>query len=511
MRRCLERIQKLAKDVEIKSLQRHHMDSESDSDSRSSDLPHAISAQRARSFPLSFASLMKRARGMFPAHRQKPLALDATDSVAILFFTAIGMIIRIFRIQFPRYFVFNEGIFVTQINHYLRGIYFDAQGPPLAAMIMASIAYYAGYKGDYDFVILGHEKPYPTLTYVPLRITSAFFGALCVPISYLIMRLLMCSHFASGVAGILVACDLMLIGEARHIMGDGIFHFFSSLAIFSVFLYERVNNVYLFVFEGVCLGLAISCKYTAGGIILLAIIRQLQLSKRHRSDFLRVVLLCLIILFVHFICFSIHLTVLPFIPDDNVDMPECVQLGLISRFNPDWDARSEAPSIVKRVISLFLYTHRSNTTSTNAISSPWYSWAVCMGKWIPFWSRDGKQILCMSNPLTWFPVLFGILINTCRIFVTGDMKSEVTATLFGYLLSYLPLALVRWNLPFYHYAIPLFFGCYSLTIITEREFPAKTRGFLYCLLISLAILGYFIWAPWAYGLTTTDQMKWCNI
>jgi dolichyl-phosphate-mannose-protein mannosyltransferase len=125
--------------------------------------------------------------------------------------------------------VFDEVYFGNFTNWYLQGSYFTDIHPPLAKLIMALVAWFAGYKGNIMFSAIGDDAKYPTMEYVLLRVTPAFFGALCVPLIYFSMRSMVCSQFASFIASILVMSDLMLIVEARHILSDGILHFFSCL------------------------------------------------------------------------------------------------------------------------------------------------------------------------------------------------------------------------------------------------------------------------------------------
>ena len=124
---------------------------------------------------------------VFPEKKSKPFELDTTDAVAIVFFTALGVITRVFRIQFPPSPVFDEIHFGNFTNWYFRGQYFHDIHPPLGKLIHAVIANFAGYKGEYSFELLDGKK-YPSMTYVALRLTPAFFGALCIPLSYLIIR-----------------------------------------------------------------------------------------------------------------------------------------------------------------------------------------------------------------------------------------------------------------------------------------------------------------------------------
>ena len=165
-------------------------------------------------------------RFLFPARNTKKLQLNTSDSVAIIFFMAIGMMSRFFRIQFPSDVVFDEVHFGNFTNYYIRGEYFHDIHPPLAKLIMAGVAKYAGYNAN---IVFSTTSKYTDMIYVSLRSTPAFFGALCVPLTYLAMRAMNCRQLASSIAALMVMCDVSLIVEARHILSDGILHCFSLL------------------------------------------------------------------------------------------------------------------------------------------------------------------------------------------------------------------------------------------------------------------------------------------
>jgi dolichyl-phosphate-mannose-protein mannosyltransferase len=101
-------------------------------------------------------------------------------------------------------------------------------------------------------------------------------------------------------------------------------------------------------------------------------------------------------------------------------------------------------------------------------------------------------------------VFFGIVVNFIRVLVKREFQSEVSIMLYGYLLSYLPFALIKRDMFIYHYAIPLIFGCCNMAILIERCLGPKLRGFCYCLVATSALIGFFLWCPWAYGLTTPE-------
>lgn len=451
---------------------------------------------------------------LFSKSSSKPLNLDTADAVAVLFLTAIGMMSRVFRIQFPKQLVFDEIHFGNFTNWYLKGQYFHDIHPPLAKLIMAGVAAYSGYKGDINFQQVSQEgKEYPHMHYVALRITPAFFAALCVPLSYLIMRTSLSSHFASFTAALLVFSDLVLIIEGRHILSDGILHFFSTLAILSIFLYERYNNLPALIFEGIACGCVASCKYTSGGIVLLALIRQFSIRDvfgRNKqaliSSIIRSFILCSCVVGVLFSCFAIHLTILPYYPENDTGMPACVRKGLVDPKKPNWEARYAAPSMVRRVISLVLYMHKGNmkVTSEHPYSSKWYQWPLFTGKWVLYWTQNGKHLLCMGNVLLWYPIFIGIVLNVVRAVLYQDFESSTTSFLFGWMLSYLPFALIPRVMFLYHYSIPVLFGSYSLVSMIETMLSPKLRGFFYCLVAFMAISGWLLWNPFVYGLTTPD-------
>jgi dolichyl-phosphate-mannose--protein O-mannosyl transferase len=187
-------------------------------------------------------------------------------------------------------------------------------------------------------------------------------------------------------------------------------------------------------------------------------------------------------------------------------MPDSVRAGLVDRLNPDWEARSKASSMLRRVVQLMTYMHENNMRikSGHPYSSKWYTWPLFTGKWVGYWAKDGKHILCMGNVLVWWPVFAGVVANIARAFLEKDFDSETTAMLNGWLFSYLPFALVPREMFLYHYAIPLIFGCCGLVLCVERVMKPVARGFFYSFLMVAALIGFCLWSPWAYGLTTPD-------
>jgi dolichyl-phosphate-mannose--protein O-mannosyl transferase len=435
----------------------------------------------------------------------EPLRLTTVDSIALIFFMSLGMLTRFFKIHFPQTVVFDEIHFGNFTNWYIRGEYFHDIHPPLAKLIMAGVARYAGYTATINFEAIKATDKYPDMIYVALRSTPAFFGAMCIPLAYLAVRAMGGRPFAAAVSAFMVASDLMLIVEARHILSDGILHFFACLSLFTIFLYERYPQPVYLIAEGLALGCAAACKYTSGGLVLLAFLRQLDL--RHPLSFIaRSGVLVAAIVLVHVLCFWVHLGVLPFNPVDVPGMPASVRAALVERANPNWAAREEAPPVLLRIVQLVLHMHRGNMkiSGRHPYASPWWSWPLAWGRWVLYWTLEGKHIICMANILLWYPVLAGVIWNGVRICLTRDISSEESGAFFGWAFSYLPFALIPREMFLYHYAIPLIVGIYNLNLMMERHLAPRIRGFCFCLALAMAVFGFLFWCPWAYGLSTPE-------
>ena len=441
---------------------------------------------------------------LIPKRNTKQFELDTTDAVFVLLFTALGVLTRVFRIQSPNAVVFDEVHFGNFTNWYLRGEYFQDIHPPLGKLIMAAASSFTGYKGEYQFEKIGNNK-YPSMNYVALRLIPAFFGALCVPLSYLTARAMNCRHFASFIAGCLTTCELMLIVESRFILSDSFLHFFTCLSVFLIYIHDRYENWVSFIFECISLGLMAGCKYTSGGVVILALFKEFNRKDNYTYSLIRCLLICFSVGLIHIILFAIHLSALPYLPENPTDMPDCIKDSLTDKISPDWEHRNAAAPLLKRILVLIANMFISNmaTGYHHPYASSWYTWPLFLSKWVLFWTDDGKHVICMGNVLLWYPIFIGVLFNIGRK-VIGSIDSESFDMLLGYLFSFLPFALIPRDCFLYHYAIPVLFGIWGLVLMIERNFDGKTRGFLFSLVASMAIFGYFFWAPWAYALTTPD-------
>ena len=200
-------------------------------------------------FQLVIGFLNKICDKISPLHIYKP-KLQTADTFLVGFLTSVSFFIRMWHIQEPNYVVFDEVYFGNFTNWYIQKLYFQDIHPPLAKLIIAKIAAFSGYDGHYNFEAMSkNQTPYNTMDYVLLRMIPAMFGSCCIPLIYLILRLICTSRLPVIFGTFLVLFDPMLIVESRYILSDSILHFFSCLSIFTIFLFEHYPNILCFVFK----------------------------------------------------------------------------------------------------------------------------------------------------------------------------------------------------------------------------------------------------------------------
>ena len=488
-------------------------DSSSSNDSSSSDATFSplvfnmpdIAAVKEKIRKFSFF------KNIFNFKNQKKIEFSTSDVIAVIFFTFLSIFTRCFRIYYPKTVVFDEKSFGNFINNYIKGDYFDDIHPPLAKLILAGCASLSEYEGDFEFQkLFAEHKEFSKMSYVSLRMIPAIMSGIVAPLSYIAAKLANLSSFTSFVVGIFTSLDLLFIVEGKYILTDGILHMFCMLAIVSVFLFERKMNFYTLLFEGFCLGAAISVKFTAGGIVVFAIAMQFDIKElisnpmKQIGAIKRSIILIITALTVLYITFYIHLSILPYESDHYKFAPDIVKSALVNRANPEWMKRYNV-SMFRRIVALIIsmLKYNFNIKPRNSYATKWYQWPLQTSSLLLMSVDRNRSIYSMGNILIWIPVFFSVIASTINCIIQNDCSSTVFYLLVGYFASYLPFALMTRDTYIYHYCIPLLFGYLCLAINIDK-FSPKYKGFFSMLLIFLTIAGFLLWAPWAYGLTVYD-------
>ncbi|TPX31191.1 dolichyl-phosphate-mannose---protein mannosyltransferase [Synchytrium microbalum] len=140
--------------------------------------------------------------------------------VATFVLTLLAFATRVWRISEPAQVVFDEVHFGKFASYYLRRQYFFDVHPPLGKLLLALTGFFVGYDGHYLFENIGEDYVANNVPYVALRLFPASCGALCIPMSFLILKEMHVSLPAALFAGLMLVFDNTLITQSRLILLD---------------------------------------------------------------------------------------------------------------------------------------------------------------------------------------------------------------------------------------------------------------------------------------------------
>jgi dolichyl-phosphate-mannose--protein O-mannosyl transferase len=175
----------------------------------------------------------------------------------------------------------------------------------------------------------------------------------------------------------------------------------------------------------------------------------------------------------------------------------------------------------RKAVDMMVYNAWASFTrsATATYASVWWTWPLALGRWSALWWRDGVQhIIILGNVMTWWPVFAGIVGGIAQCTRARDASSIQAGLVLGYVLSLLPFAFVRTkDVDLSAYAVPLLLGIMNLVSLMETHLRGEVRGFVFALIIAVAIGGFLLWSPWVYGMTTPDfgflvwNSKWPSV
>ncbi|KAI8391371.1 Dolichyl-phosphate-mannose-protein mannosyltransferase-domain-containing protein [Radiomyces spectabilis] len=154
--------------------------------------------------------------------------------------TLLSLWTRFRLIGLSNFVVWDEAHFGKFASYYLkREFYFDVH-PPLGKMLLALSGYLTGYDGSFGF---DSAAMYPdTVNYTSMRIFTATWGALLVPLAYLTAQQFHMSQKACLLTASMVLFDTAYLCISRFILLDSLLLFFTSTSLYTLATFRNQSD-----------------------------------------------------------------------------------------------------------------------------------------------------------------------------------------------------------------------------------------------------------------------------
>jgi dolichyl-phosphate-mannose-protein mannosyltransferase len=378
--------------------------------------------------------------------------------------------------------VFDEIYFGVFAHDDLKGIsYFDPE-PPLSKLIIASGEWlYGWFRATFE----GARGSYADLGFDTFgwRIMSAIFGALCVPLMYLLARKLWPNRLFALAAATLVCFDGMFFVQSRIGMIDifPIFLILLSYTMFLIHLESRTERdaIATLLMTGTALGLAVAAKWISlaalATIVLFLVMRPLirhvgvrlgegeggwrwgpvegpGLPGAARAGFY------LPTAALAFVAIPLAIYVASWIP-----------FFLRGQFHTMGDLI---------LYQQQAYTYHATLTATHPYGSPWFSWPFLYRPVAYYYEYQGlgvdtltghslvAGIVDIGNPLIWWASIPAVV--SLPYFVLRHRSFPAAVILAGFLTQYLPWSRIGRVIFLYHMFGGLIFMLLALAFVLVR-------------------------------------------
>jgi dolichyl-phosphate-mannose--protein O-mannosyl transferase len=358
----------------------------------------------------------------------------------------LGVIWRFVDLDYPRTFSFDEHHFVSNARNYIERKADWNDHPPLGKLVLVPAMKVFGDRG------LGW------------RLSSVLFGLAMVGLGGLIAAKIFDDRRAGLIAAGLLAIDGFFISYARSALIDNPLTAFVYAAL-ALMLWAR--SLTWFAAAALCVGMAVSCKWTGVCIFLVA---PLLLWRARRS--------------VWHVTWMFALASMVYLAIGAAALVITRQpIGLKAMLGTNWD---------------LLKHHAGFTVWDNAASSKWYTWPLLIHPIVIFQERLAHGWIraksCIGNPLLWYATtacmllaLYGIgravfvrLRN--RIAIDADIRRQAfVLVVMAALIA--PFVVTHRQSYIFHYL-----GAYGIGLCLlasrlsrlERRAPLVALGFLAC-------------------------------
>jgi len=451
----------------------------------------------------------------------------------LIFLSVLSFFTRFWRLSYPPNVVFDEtyfGLFATK--YFSHQYYFDIH-PPLGKLILALSGFLNGIRPGFDFKL---GDAYGDFHFLALRALPAFLGSCLVLIIYLLVKEMGFSRRAAFLSAFLLLFDNALLVQSRFILLDVILLFFIFLPFYLFLLAKRFSPLsfkwyFLNILTGLCLGAAISIKWTGFGILgavwFIGVFKDNIFSSFKKENLIKIGLLFIAPFLIYFSIFALHFYLL-----SSVCTKDCgAVLGRGSIEESDVAFYNTPPT--GNLIVKFLRTNGTMLASNISFRRPfyaqsdWFSWPF-MIRPIPYFTETQadniSRIYFFGNPFVWWLGMIGVLgyfylmarnyLSKFKFKLPQSFYSPGCEFLIlGYLVYLIPFASIQRFMLMYHYLPALVFSVIIFSVFFEGLlkmifkfgaddkflFPNKKANLIFFSILFLVLASFLFFSPLTYG------------
>jgi dolichyl-phosphate-mannose--protein O-mannosyl transferase len=468
----------------------HSSDSEDEGASEPALDPSRISARPA---PKELPSI--------PAPLIIPFNWNGFDALFMMVLVFFGIFTRFWMIHNPRHMVFGEEMHLHMVNSLINGSFFIGPDPPLAALFFASIATAAHYS-PYFFPRLAADFEYSDMQYVTMRSIPAFFSAIVVPLSFLIVRAFGGTRLAGIAGGCFALFDFLLISLGRYAFTDGFVQFFVAVTVFATALTRhfrpRSHPWWALVFlQAAFLAFSLSSTLSAFGLWVFVMVWHINVPSA-------LILNALLPLAVLVVTFAAQVCQMPLHSQyDKVLGPTFGPL-LVHSLKEYHLARG---TILRRAfehIRIMLDLPRDGRGYDQA----WWRWPVMAGSWNLLWRDRNHAVAAFGNLVVWWPLTGALLLLLAQIAIARKIRKSAHYLAIGWAASLVYFTVGRARRGVCEYEIALMFGIWALPLFVDAEASDVVAGFTLAAMIGGAGFLFVAWSPLLYGSDGVFQLPY---
>jgi dolichyl-phosphate-mannose--protein O-mannosyl transferase len=131
------------------------------------------------------------------------------------------------------------------------------------------------------------------------------------------------------------------------------------------------------------------------------------------------------------------------------------------------------------------------------------NWPLLTGNLVAFWTAREVEVDCIGHVFVYYTAFLGLFA------VAGGFHDKKWLMAMSFVVgwggSYFPFWLIPRSVYLYHYLIPLMFGCLAAGAGMDLWLRPRNRGIVAVLVCFLALVGFWIWSPLAYGTPHLDR------